>query len=220
MIGNMSEDEPVAADLDVLEEEMLLALDHHDGSATTSEIREYLDIDSRTKINYRVRESLAPQDLITTHQPEGKPGNIPPKELTLTEKGSTVVDQLDQKQGLSEDIAERLARLEEQVQSLRKENQELREQLNGHGKASTSTGEVDSEIESLQEQIGPLAMQVEDVKEDAIFDAPIRSDIDSTRAGLLAVLAFLIEEHGDGTEQRLQELTDQYLEDLDRLADH
>jgi len=82
----MGQSNSVDVDLDFLEKEMLAALDQHDGTATTSEIRGYLDVDSRTKINYRIKNSLVSQDLITTYQPETKPGNIPPKELTLTEK--------------------------------------------------------------------------------------------------------------------------------------
>ncbi|MCF2165455.1 hypothetical protein [Halobacterium salinarum] len=215
----MEQADSVDVDLDVLGEEMLAALEQHDGGATTSELREYLGVDSRTKINYRITEFLAPQDLITTHQPPAKPGDIPPKELTLTEKGARVLDQLAQERELNRDAAERITRLEEQVQSLREENQELREQLNAGGATSSSTDEVEAGIESLQEQVGSLAMKLEDVREDRIFEESVRSNIDSTRAGLLAILAFLIEEHGPDTEQRLQELTSDYLEDLDRLAE-
>jgi len=84
---------------------------------------------------------------------------------------------------------------------------------------SMSVENSESDIESLQEQIRKLVMEVEDLKEDAVFDEVIRSDIDSTRASLLAVLRFLIDERGDDTEQRLQALTDQYMDDLDKLED-
>jgi len=216
----MSGSDAVAVDLDVLGEEMLLALDQHGGSATTSEIREFLGIDSHTKINYRIREVLTPQDLITTHQPDGTPGNIPPKELTLTEKGSDVVDQLEQKQGRTENIADRLTRLEEQVQSLREENQHLRAQLDSQENSSPSTApasEVSEEdIESLQEQVGSLAMQLEDLKEDLLFQDEIRRELDAVRTGTLAMRDLLIEE--EDAQQYITQRVEEYQDEITLLS--
>lgn len=212
----MEQVDSVDADLDVLGEEMLAALEQHDGSATTSEIREYLGVDSRTKINYRITEFLTPQDLITTHQPPAKPGNIPPKELTLTEKGARVLDQLAQERELNRDAAERITRLEEQVQSLREENQELREQLSGRGQASTSTDDVDAEIEALQEQIGSLAMELENVKEDPLFQDGVRAELDAARTGTLAIRDYLFEVHD--AEDGIVERSKQYQDDIKLLS--
>jgi len=212
----MEQVDSVDVDLDVLGQEMLAALEQHDGSATTSEIRDFLGVDSRTKINYRITESLVPQELITTHQPEAQPGNIPPKELSLTEKGARVLDQLDQERELNRDAAERITRLEEQVQSLREENQELREQLNGHEGASASTDELESEIESLQEQVGSLVMQLEDLKEDPLFQDEIRRELDAVRTGTLAMRDLLIEE--EDAQQYITQRVEDYQDEITLLS--
>ncbi|CQH63703.1 uncharacterized protein HHUB_4161 (plasmid) [Halobacterium hubeiense] len=195
----------------------LADLDAETSTITTPDLIEATGID-RPQIHYRLNEYLQPFGLVDTHQPAGEnPGKVPPKELWLTEAGRDLVADLESQSG-DAGLGDRLSRLEEQMDALQSTVQDLDAEASTDGNIEVA-GDLADELDGLQEQIGSLAMQVEDLKEDAVFEEPIRADIDSTRAGLLAVLAFLIEEHGDDTEQRLQQLTDQYLEDLDRLAD-
>jgi len=210
----------ILPELDVKSRNILTALADLEPELSTITTRDLIETTgiNRGQIHYRLREYLEPHGLVDTNQPTGeKPGTVPPKEIWLTDDGHDLVDYLSDSPEEVE-IGERLNRLEERVDTLQSALRDL------DGPSSTSgdvesTDELAGELDGVQEQIGSLAMQVEDLKEDAVFEEPIRADIDSTRAGLLAVLAFLIEEHGADTEQRLQQLTDQYLEDLDRLAD-
>lgn len=206
--------------LDLKSQDILRALadlDTEISTITTPDLIEATGID-RPQIHYRLNEYLEPFGLVDTNQPAGKnPGKVPAKELWLTEAGQDLVADLDSPSG-DAGLGDRLSRLEEQMDALQSTVQDLDTQPST-GEAVEPAGELAAEVNSLQEQIGKLAMEVENLKEDAVFDEPIRADIDYTRAGLLAVLRFLIKEHGDDTEQRLQELTDEYLDDLDELAD-
>jgi len=123
----MAESDGALIDIDELGIDILEALIEHGGDATSTEIRKYLGIDSSTRFNYRVREYLAPEGLIETHQPEPEPGKYPPKEIALTSHGQEYLDSLGT-EGKSGGIADRLDRLEEQVDGLRKENKELRDE--------------------------------------------------------------------------------------------
>ncbi|MFD1588509.1 hypothetical protein ACFR9U_16140 [Halorientalis brevis] len=211
----MSQSEQLDVDLDVISKEMLHALEQHDGAANTSEIRKFLGIDSRTKINYRINEYLVPQGLVSTHQPDPEPGNIPAKELSITEKGEQALDQIAREAEINRDVAERIARLEEQVQSLRDENQDLREQMADTGtQQSSSTDASQSEIDDLQSQVANLAMELEDLKDDPLFQSNIRSELDAVRTGTLAMRDYLFD---NGAEDDIVELTGKYAEKIEKI---
>jgi len=205
----------ILPELDQKSQELLASLadlEPNTETVTTPDLIETTGI-SRPQIHYRLNEYLQPYGLVETHQPTGEnPGKVPPKELWLTDRGHDLVDELGSP-ARDTDIGGRLSRLEEQMDAV----QSTVQSLDAQPSDTSADPEVDGDLDALQEQIGALAMEVEDLKEDAIFEKSIRSDIDDTRAGVLAVISFLIEKHGE--EQKLQRLTDQYLEDLDQLAE-
>lgn len=202
--------------------EILAALDQHGGTATSTEVRKMTSLDDTDSVNYRVRETLVPNGLVTSHQPEGRP--LPPKELSITDRGQEALEAQEEERELNRDIAERLDRLEGRVESLqaenhdlREENQELREQIaeleTGGG---TPAGDVD-DVDGLQKQVTKLANEVEDLKDDPIFDESIRAEIDDLRSGIYAVTQFIVDEFD--AKDEIDELDAEISESIDPLSD-
>jgi len=161
----MSEPEAELVELDRLSIEVLEALAEHGGEATSVELRKYLGVEQRAKINYRFSEYLVPEGLIEAHQPQSdEPGRYPPKEIAITDHGEEYLETLDSR-GTRGQIAERLDRLEEQVKGLRKENQDLREE----------NRELKDQIEGSN--VGMVTDRVEELTDDV-------DDIQSTLDGL------------------------------------
>lgn len=136
------------SDLDPLSRDILRGLENCDGEAPSSEVRRVREIKDADRCNYRIREHLEPKGLIETEQPVSEGGRPPAKILTLTEKGKEVLDANDGTQ--SDKVAERLERLEEQVDGLRQENLELREE-NEELKAVIEGSDVERVVGRVQE---------------------------------------------------------------------
>lgn len=157
----MSREINSAADLRQIEIDILRALTEHDGQAKSVELRKYLGIDKAEKFNYRVREILEPAGYVTTAQQKVDPGKIPPNTVTMTSEGR----QLLQRENLGEgkQIAERLDRLESQVEALRTENKDLRER-NEELAAAVRDAETDQLIQDVDQLIQDVDQLNEDVK--------------------------------------------------------
>ena len=211
----MSESETVVESLDHWPRKILSAIDQHNGDATSSEIREFLGAETTTQINYHVTEHLESRGLVETHQPESGPGPNAPKRYTLTERGAKAVEALAEEQTIHQDVAERIDRLEAQVDALRDENRDLRKQLES-GTQSSSTDESGTDHDALQEQIANLAMEVEKLKEDPLFDETFRKELDNFRVGTLALTDFAMHELEE--EEKIAELSSEYEEQIDHLV--
>lgn len=93
------------------------------GSGTTRDIRDALDM-SRGVVNYRIDEYFEPHGLVNGYIPRSDPGEMPPKQLELTDRGleylDTVADTTD-----DDSIPGRIRILENEVEELRNKNEEL-----------------------------------------------------------------------------------------------
>lgn len=114
--------------LDSLTKDILLRL-MQDGSATTSDLREAVGVESTKRVKYRVRTKLQPNGLVRVEK-RGKDeyGRDLPHRIHLTEKGEAFCesyeDELRSSDGL--DVEERVDRLERQFDRLREEVIRLR----------------------------------------------------------------------------------------------
>jgi len=207
----MSQSDGALVELDQTGVDILRALVQHDGTATSTELRKFLGLDSTTKFNYRVREYLAPEGLIKTHQPEPEPGGFPPKEITLTEHGKEYLEGLDSGDRNSGGIADRLDRLEEQVEGLRQENQELREE-NQELKEMIEGSDVEmvtGRVQELTDDVDRLQAKMSNMQE-AIGETQSHPLIQSreTAEGFDAMLVMMnasrriIEDEIEGGEER------------------
>lgn len=212
-------------DLDILCQNILHALEQHDGEATTSEIRDFIGVESRSRLNYRINEYLVPQGLVSTHQPEPEPGDIPPKELILTEDGEAALAALAEQADVNQDIAERVDQLETQMATLQEQMQDLHQRVDegaassGSTSTASTTSEVSqSDVDDLQEQIANLAMELEDLKDDPLFDEDIRANIDQIRAGTLALSDYVMHKFEDREE--VADLNAKYEGEIEPLAEN
>lgn len=209
--------------------EILQALALEGGEANTTVLRKATEFDDRHKVTYRVNEYLEPAGLVDTHQPEGDGSRVnPPKEMTLTEDGREFVETIDE-QGLYGQIADRLDRLEKQVDGLRQENRELREE-NEELKAAIEGSDVEtvtSRVKELTDDVDRLQAKMSNMQE-AIGETQTHPLIQSreTAEGFDAMLVMMnacrriIEEEIEDGEARLeQERSDvrETLSERDRL---
>lgn len=201
----------VLTDLDQKSRDLLLALDQIEESVdppTTPDLIEVTGIE-RAQIHYRLNEYLEPHSLVATHQPEGDPGSVPPKEIRLTDDGRELIEELDTGTD-SGSVGDRLERIEERVDALQSTVQDLAD-----ADRPTSTAGQD-DIDSLQEQVANLAMEVEELKDDPIFDDAVRGEIDATRVGVLALRDYLYSKFDDA-EQECAQLAEQYKKEIEPL---
>lgn len=185
--GDLSE-----LDIDRLGQQMLAKLDALGGESNSKELRGELDDVGHTPFNYRLTTYLEPLGLVETHQPDASPGNIPPKEITLTDAGKEFVESMSMRAG--DDVGSRLEQLEDRVETLQQENQELRE-TNRELKAAIDRqgmGELAGEVDSLRTEFSQLQNQLQAVKTDvnAVLNNPvIANDIAPTIINASFVLA-------------------------------
>lgn len=205
----MSDSKSRLSTLDQLGIDILRALVDHDGEADSTALRKYLGLNSdsaRSRFNYRVTEYLEPEGLIETHQPEPKPGKYPPKILMLTEDGRELLEELEPESAGS-GIADRLQRLEEQVDGLRQENQELREEnqklkeLVERSDVEMVTGrvqELTGDVDRLQGQMSDLQEALDELNDDPLVSNDL-AQVNLNTAFVLgnALRELMVEEWGE-----------------------
>lgn len=210
----MSQSEGALVELDQLGVEILKALVQHDGTATSTEIRKFLGLDSTTKFNYRVREYLAPEGLVETHQPEPEPGGFPPKEITLTEHGEEYLESIASGGRSSGGIADRLERLEEQVEGLRKENQALREEnqelkeLVEESDVEMVTGrvqELTADVDQLQAKMTNMQETIGEIQTHPLVESKETAEGFDTLLVMMNACRRVIEAEFEDGEERLEQ---------------
>ncbi|GGK84048.1 hypothetical protein [Haloarcula sebkhae] len=196
----------IRTELDKGSRDILSALAEFDSVAETADIKELTGL-SNKQIHYRIENYLEHHGLVITEQPAGGPGPAPAKKIQLTQDGKEVIDTLNQEPS-SGNVVDRLEQVERQVDT-------IQSTVQGLDSDSSSTGQTD--VDNLQEQVANLAMEVEELKNDPIFDTEIRSNLDDCRAAILALTRVLDDRHGD--QDRIRELTADYREDIKPLVD-
>jgi predicted MarR family transcription regulator len=115
--------------LDPLTKDILLCLMEQDGSATTSDVRETVGVESTKRVKYRVRTKLQPHGLVRVEK-RGKDeyGRDLPHRIHLTETGEALCESYENELRSSDglDVEERVDRLERQFDRLREEVIQLR----------------------------------------------------------------------------------------------
>ena len=214
----MNDSDGVLVELDQLGVEILEALVAHGGEATSTELRKYLGIESTTRFNYRVREYLAPEGLVDTHQPEAEPGHYPAKEVTLTEQGKEYLEAVAAELETERDIADRVDRLEEQVDALREENKELRRQNEELSTLieSSNLDRISGDVRELVDEMNTVQNELRNIKQD-----PLLGDEDTRRRHDMALILGntskrmfegLIDDGEEQFEQEMREVREQLSE--------
>lgn len=160
-----------AIDLDALAEDIIAAVAAAEGEVQTSDLREELlpdDDSARSKLYYRIHEYLEPEGLVETRQPDSGAGRKEAKRISITERGEEYVanhSDVDPNT-LAVDTAERLAALEERIDTLEAENERLREQLAAGGGSGEAAGGADeSAIADLEQRMGEFDRDMDDMDE-------------------------------------------------------
>ena len=216
----MTEVDVSLSEVDELGVEILAAVERHGGESDSHKVKKSLDGVGTTPFNYRVRRYFEPLGLLDTWQPEGEPGNIPPKKLELTEKGKEFLEDRRDAEPLS--IEDQVEQLEQRIGSLEQENQQLREQNRELQSAleQSGAGGVADEIRGLQDSINSLQDRVREIEEHPVM----RKDdsVGVLNASLIAgntASVWLKEEFGEETIEDTQEDVKQTLEENGSLFD-
>ena len=143
--------------------EVLKAAHQRDGVATTTEIREGSSLHDNRQITYRFKETSELDGLAEMRQPPSKDDGIAPKEITLTERGTEVAEQLlsTNEQDLS------LEYLGAQIEHIREDLDEIEQRI-GAAQGTESGGGSEGDTGQLQEQISSLAMTVSEIESESL----------------------------------------------------
>lgn len=156
---------PDEFDFDWRSIEILQALAQADGPLETSTIRDSTAVEDNRRILYRVTEHLEPAGLVTTTQPDRDGTTIPPKKITLTEKGQETTQSIqdgqdqatdlndlpglvDQLQAEVDTLTEKVSTLEEQVTHV---NEQLAERRETDAAVSNALTDLDERLTTLEE---------------------------------------------------------------------
>ena len=129
-------------DLDWISHGILVALNENGETATTSEIKTLTGVTEGTRVPYRLKNKLAPADLVDLTRPGlNENGETLPLEVSLTDRGQELANQLDEYEDVADtpDITEytdqldaRLTRIESQLEAdteSEKKGDDLEEQI-------------------------------------------------------------------------------------------
>lgn len=125
--------------------EILKAVQLAGGTATTTEIRNTSTLNSNRQIKYRFDDTDELDGLATVEQPPREGGPFPPKQVTLTERGTRLAEELISTADVS------LEAVAAQVEQLTGQVEQIEEQLAEMGERDCS--EVENKVEGLQHQL-------------------------------------------------------------------
>jgi hypothetical protein len=203
----MVDPEDEELELDQLAKQILVSLEEIGGESNSRELRGELNGVKHSPFNYRLTTYLEPLGLVETHQPEAKPGDIPPKEITLTESGRDFLENIDG--ALGNGVEDRLAWAEEQIDMLKRENQELREKNRELEAALEQAGTTDiqGDLRNIKNRLDSMEDRIGKVEQDPAIQSNITSGL--INAGVIlgnTSKRLLIEELG---EDRVLNIRDQ-----------
>lgn len=99
-------------------QEVLRAIQQHDGDANTAEIRGQTGIEDNNVVLYRLNDKLEPAGLVELHQPDPENSRIQPKVATLTDAGREAAVQLEEARDDSIDLSDKVEQLETRINSV------------------------------------------------------------------------------------------------------
>ncbi len=179
-------------------EKILWALTELDNPTTTSEIREATGLENTDIINYRLRKKLEPHGIVELQQPLADDGRSLPKEVSLTEDGEAIAEEVADRQGDQMSVDGTLTALSDSVDQLNSRITQLEQRLEG-----TNSSEVSDEIESiqekqesLQEQVSNLAMRYNEIDKSQYggFSEDTVEQIETMRVAIRALREFVVED--------------------------
>lgn len=143
--------------------EVLKATHRKNGVATSTEIREESSLHDNRQITYRFRETSELDGLAEIRQPPSEDGRIAPKEITLTDRGTEIADQLlnSDEQDLS------LEYLAAQVKHIREDLDKIEQRIGAAGGTENGSGNGEG-VDQLQEQISSLVMTVSEIESESL----------------------------------------------------
>jgi hypothetical protein len=192
-------------DLDWQSQEIIRTLFEHEQTLTSTQVRETTPIDDNRKILYRIENKLAPADLVTVAQPATDDASVAPKEITLTDAGQELGQQILEardEEFTVEDIPAQLEQLTATVRSLDSRLSEVESQLDAEG----TTDDTDR-----TESIGEIGAAVAAFENESFgaWDESEAEEYELIRAGMLALRDIVMDELEYSADE-VEELVDQH----------
>lgn len=205
--------------LDWKAEVVLRTLSQLGGSATTSDIRDYSEIEDNDTILYRVNEKLEPAGYVQSSRVDTDEAIIPPKQIELTAKGEELAEKLqeDQDENLTlknlPDKVEQLSKQLNQAQSRLKtlEDQNTAPESSSEAPSSSdSSGEIATlreQIESQQEQLSRIEQRLDVIEEQAMggWSDDKQEEFETLWNAMLAIRQFIENEVEPNTTRTLHD---------------
>ena len=143
--------------------EVLKTTQQKNGIATSTEIREGSSLHDNRQITYRFKETSELDGLAEIRQPPSEDDGIAPKEITLTERGTEIAEQLlnSDEQDLS------LEYLAAQIEQIRGELDTIEQRI-GAAQGTENSAASEADASQLQEQISSLAMTVSEIESESL----------------------------------------------------
>jgi len=143
--------------------EVLKAAHQRDGTATTTQIREGSSLHDNRQITYRFKETSELDGLAEMRQLPSEDAGIAPKEISLTERGAEVAEQLLN----SDDQNLSLEYLAAQIEHIREDLDGIEQRI-GAAQGTENGGGNGADTDQLQEQISSLAMTVSEIESESL----------------------------------------------------
>lgn len=179
-------------------EEILWALTELDNPTTTSEIREATGLENTDIINYRLQQKLEPHGIVELQQPLADDGRSLPKEVSLTEDGEAIAEEVADRRGDQMSVDGTLTALSDSVDQLNSRITQLEQRLEGTNSSEVS-GEIEGlreEQESLQEQVSNLAMRFTEIDQSQYggLSEDVVEEIEAMRVAIRGLREFVVED--------------------------
>lgn len=192
-------------DLDWQSQEIIRTLFEHEQTLTSTQVRETTPIDDNRKILYRIENKLAPADLVTVTQPATNGASVAPKEITLTDAGQELGQQILEARDEDftvEDIPAQLEQLTATVESLDSRLSEVESQLDEESRSNDT---------DRTESIGEIGAAVAAFENESFgaWDESEREEYELIRAGMLALRDIVMDELEYSADE-VEELVEQH----------